>query len=86
MCIDDYADIISKTSNPVKFKYQLYKILKLIKDRELEHLFDDSYVINSAEHFLNNKFTPTHSNYILRYGEVLGIEIEYVKGFINEDN
>ena len=51
MCIDDYTDIISKTSNPVKFKYQLNKILKLIKDRELEHLFDDSYVINSAEHF-----------------------------------
>lgn len=75
MCIDDYDDIISKTSNPAKFKYQLNKILKLIKDRELEHLFDDSYVISSAEHFLNTKFTPTLSNYILRYGEGLGNEL-----------
>lgn len=38
MCIDDYDDIISKTSNPAKFKYQLNKILKLIKDRELEYI------------------------------------------------
>lgn len=70
MHIDNYVEFINSTSNPTKFKHQLKNIFNYVKN--YYDIFDISFVMESAEYFLENKFYPTKENYIRRYGENLG--------------
>ena len=70
MCVADYVEFINSTSNPTKFKHQLKGILNYVKN--YYDIFDITFVMESAEYFLENKFYSTKENYIKRYGEKLG--------------